>query len=325
MSNVLYGFQTVKREKCKASIVIEGLSGKGKSGLALTLAYALASAPDKIFAVDTENQSLRLFEGIPASFGDKFSDFQVADFTPDLEYKPSHYQNFKQAALEHDAEVVIFDSISHAWQYKGGILDMVSELKKTNTRYQKDGYAAWGDESIVKEKNMLLEMLRDYRCHMISTVRVKEKMEYGTDEKGKNTLISLGEQQIMQGDMKYEPDLVLHMVEPGSGRPNGLKHPQAKITKSRYAIFEEGDIVTFTPQICKQLRDYLNEGTSPDELLEAQRQEYVQGVNEHLKAHPNAVPIWEVLKEKHGYKKEDKANDIPLADLKKLYIEMTID
>ena len=34
-------FQKLKREACKASIMIEGLTGKGKSGLALMLAMVL--------------------------------------------------------------------------------------------------------------------------------------------------------------------------------------------------------------------------------------------------------------------------------------------
>lgn len=321
MSNPIYSFQTVKREQCKASIVIEGLSGRGKSGLALTLALAFASNPEKVYAVDTENNSLKLFDGIPASFGGSFGQFKVAEFTPDIQFKPSHYTAFKEAALADGAEIVIFDSISHAWQYKGGILDMISELKKTNTRYQKDSYAAWGDPAIVEEKNTLLSMLRDHRCHMISTVRVKEKMEYGQDSAGKTTLVSLGEQQIMQADLKYEPDLVLQMIEPGS-RHN---HPVAKIIKSRYAIFEVDDIVVFTPERCAELKAYLEEGTSPEELLEKQRQEYVQAVQDYLKTTPNAVPIWTVLKEKYHYKSDAKANELKLEDLKKIFIELTTD
>lgn len=49
MSNPMFSFSTVKRSQCKASILIEGLSGRGKSGLALVLANALADTPENVF------------------------------------------------------------------------------------------------------------------------------------------------------------------------------------------------------------------------------------------------------------------------------------
>lgn len=322
--NPLFQFTTVKREKCKASILIEGLSGTGKSGLALVLAKALANDDwSKVFAIDTENESLKLFEGLECSTGGTFKDFQVAHFTPDIGFKPTNYEAFKNAALEAGAEVVIQDSVSHAWSYSGGILDMVAALKKTNTRYQKDSYAAWGDDEIVREKQKLYELFRDHRCHIISTVRVKEKMEYDQSE-GKTKLVSLGEQQIMQADVKYEPDLVLHTLSPGSTRQGTTRHPVAKVVKSRYAFLEVGETYEFTPQLCNQLKQYLDEGVSPEELLEQQRQDYITEVTNFLDNHQNAIPLWNQLKKDKGYE-ETKIKDLPLEVLKELYITLTID
>ena len=84
---------------------------------------------------------------------------------------------FSQPPVESSFEV-INDSCSHAWQYAGGVLDMVAEKKASNARYERDSYAAWGDADIVKEKNNIPLMIRDERVHVISTVRVKEKLEY---------------------------------------------------------------------------------------------------------------------------------------------------
>lgn len=322
MSNPLFSFSKVKREQCKASILIEGLSGKGKSGLALILGKALASDWDKVFAIDTENSSLKLFDGIGCSSGDTFKDFQVANFTPQMGFKPSNYEAFREAAIDAGAEVLIQDSISHAWSYSGGILDMVARIKEQNTRYQRDSYAAWGAEEIVKEKQKLNELLRDHRCHVISTVRVKEKMEYETDANGKASLVSLGEQEIMQNDIKYEPDLVLHMVEPGCAKP--LKFPKAKIVKSRYAIFTVGETYEFTPQICNQLKQYLNEGASPEELLEQQRQDYIQAVTEYLGSNKQKEALWKQLKKDKGCENV-KLTDMPLNIIKELLTTITMD
>lgn len=324
--NPLFQFQEATREQSKASILIEGLSGKGKSGLALILGYYLAGEDwSKVFDIDTENNSVNLFAGIDSSAGVPFGKFQHGKFTPDLKYKPSHYQAFKEAALQAGAEVVINDSISHAWSYEGGILDRLAELKKQNSRYQKDSYAAWGDEEIVAEKQKLFQLFRDNRCHMIATVRVKEKMEYQFNEaKGKNEMVSLGEQEIMQADVKYEPDLVLHMVSPGRAVGNNITHPKARVVKSRYVILNEGEEYEFTPSLCKDLVAYLNEGTSPAEILEKQRQEYIAGITNYLDNHKQMVNVWNAIKENEGYK-DTKLTDLPLDVVKKAFITLTVD
>ena len=324
--NPLFQFQEATREQSKASILIEGLSGKGKSGLALILGYYLAGKDwTKVFDIDTENNSVNLFAGIDSSVGVPFGKFQHGKFTPDLKYKPSHYQAFKEAALQAGAEVVINDSISHAWTYEGGILDMVANLKKENTRYQRDSYAAWGDDSIVEEKQKLFQLFRDSRCHMIATVRVKEKMEYQFNEaKGKNEMVSLGEQEIMQADVKYEPDLVLHMVEAGRSVGSTIIHPKARVVKSRYVILREGETYEFTPSLCEDIVAYLNEGTSPAEILEKQRLEYVDGIKNFLDNNQSKVNIWNVIKEDAGYK-EVPLTELPLDVLKPLFVKLTVD
>lgn len=315
-------FEEAKRVACKASIMIEGLTGKGKSGLALILARGLVDKWEEVFAIDTENNSLKLFADLPCSSGEVFKGFKIGPLTPDIGYKPTNYILYREAAKQAGAKAVIEDSISHAWQYKGGVLDIVAELKKNNTRYQKDNYAAWGDDTVVKEKNELLQLLRDPDVHVITTCRVKEKMEYGIDEKGKTVLNSLGEQQIQQADLKYEPDLVLHCLRAGRVKNNETVYPLAKVIKSRYAIFEEGAEYEFTPALIQQLREYLEEGASPEELLEQQRQDYVTAVKNYLDTHKNAVPVWTVLKKDAGYE-DTKLTDMPLDVLKKLYMSIT--
>ena len=160
---------------------------------------------------------------------------------------------------------------------------------------------------------------------MIATVRVKEKMEYQFNEsKGKNEMVSLGEQEIMQADVKYEPDLVLHMVEPGRAVGNQIIHPKASVVKSRYVILKEGETYEFTPSLCEDIVAYLNEGTSPAEILEKQRQEYIKGITQFLDTHKAQVNVWRVIKEDAGYK-DTPLNDLPLDVLKPLFIKLTVD
>ena len=316
--NLVFNFRKAERKQCKASILIEGLTGSGKSGLALILGQALAGDFEKVFAIDTENNSLPLFSGINSSSGGKFENFQIGNLTPELGYKPSHYLMFREEAVKAGASVVILDSISHAWQYKGGILDILSEVKATSNN--RNEYAAWGDPRVVKEKGLLFELLRDNRVHCISTVRVKEKMEIGVNEQGKTTVQSLGEQQIMQADIKYEPDLVLHMEEAGTA----TTAPRATVVKSRYAMFTKGESYIFTKELCEQLRQYLEEGTSPEAIAETQHKEYEDAVKAYLKEHPNKKTLWGMIIDELGYR-DTKVKDLPLSPLKKAYIKLTID
>ena len=316
-------FEDAKRVQCKASIEFEGLSGTGKSGAAMLTAAILAGYDwKKVFACDTENRSLRLLVGTPCSDGNKYGSFKVAELTADISYAPSNYLAIREAAIQAGATVFVQDSISHAWQYKGGVLDKVSAAKTSgNKLYQKDAYAAWGDAEVVAEKNKLLEMIRDERVHVISTVRVKEKMEYTKDAEGKTKLESLGEQQIQQADLKYEPDLVLHMLRPGSNRNGVIVHPKVKVIKTRYAFLEKDAEYEWTPELIKQLKDYLEEGVDPETILEQQRQDYIAGVREII-ANPSKKAIAQVMKEDLGYK-ETKLTEMPLNAIKQLYIGLT--
>jgi hypothetical protein len=227
-------FEEAQRVQCKASIMIEGLTGKGKSGLALIIGKGLAGNWEEVFDVDTENKSANLFAGINSSTGGTFGKFKVGQLTADVGYKPTNYLAYREAAKKAGAKVVIEDSISHAWMYKGGVLDLVNEAARKTSK--NDKYGAWRDETVSSEKQMLLELIRDPEVHVITTVRVKEGYDY-VDEDGKRTLKSVGLQQIQQDDLKYEPDLVLRMVSPGSAK----HHPVASVIKSRYAIFSEGE------------------------------------------------------------------------------------
>lgn len=337
MAIPISSFQKLNREACKASIMIEGLTGKGKSGLALMLAYGLEGgfinpdkiSPeantinpwDKIFAIDSENRSLNLFIGIPASWGKPFGQFYGTQLTSEDGYAPSNYLYLRDEAVKAGAGTVISDSVTHMWTAKGGVLDKVNDIKLKNPKM--DNYRVWGDPEVAAEKQNLIDVIRDHRCHVITTVRVKEKFEMQfNSEKQRNEVVSLGEQQLQQEGLKYEPDLVLHMIEAGSGNPR--KNPKAKVIKSRYAILTEGETYEFTPQLCEQLRQYLAEGVSIESLLEQQRKDYVEAIKNILDTNVSAKTIWNVLKEDAGVK-DMKLTDIPLQTLKQLYSQLMAD
>ena len=307
-------FRKAARQKLKASIMIEGLQGSGKSGLALLLARALTDDWDKIYAIDTENQSLDLFEGIKMNTGEAFGEFNKVDLTIDDGYAPSNYLALRDEAVKAGAEVIIMDSISHMWNRKGGLLDSVAEAQAQGL----DNYRSWGTDKNRKEKELLNDIVRCDHAHIISTVRVKEKFGLEFDEtKGKNRVVSLGEQQIQQDGLKYEPDLVLHMISPGN--MDGT-NPVVEVIKSRYAIFRTGEEYEITAELLHQLRAYLEEGVDPEEIFKAQKEEVIN----QIKAYCNNATrksIWKSLKESSGF--EGKLEDMPLELMKDLYRRLT--
>ena len=122
------------RCESKASIVIEGLQGSGKSGLALDIAHALTGDWSKVGAVDSENRSLDLFEGLNMSSGIACAPFKKADLTDEHGFIPSMYLELREDFINMGCEAVIFDSISHSWVGSDGILDRVSRLEAENAK-----------------------------------------------------------------------------------------------------------------------------------------------------------------------------------------------
>ena len=83
------------------------------------------------------------------------------------------------------ADIVISDSVTHMWTAKGGVLDKVNEIKLKNPRM--DNYRVWGEPEVSAEKQALIDVIRDHRCHVITTVRVKEKFDMQYNESKQKT------------------------------------------------------------------------------------------------------------------------------------------
>ena len=309
-------FRKVERQKVKASIMIEGLQGSGKSGLALALARVLSSNWDKIYAIDTENQSLDLFDGIKLNTGIEITNFNKVDLTPDDGFAPSNYMVLREDAINAGAEVVIMDSISHMWNRKGGLLDKVTEAQAAGL----DSYRSWGTDENRREKELIFDLVRSHKAHIISTVRSKEKFGMEYDEtRGRNKVVSLGEQQIQQEGLKYEPDLVLRMVS--AGHTDGTA-PKAEVLKSRYAILRVGEEYEFTAELLHSIKQYLEEGVDPEILLQQQKEDLINAIKSYCTT-PARKSVWKTLKESSGF--EGKLEDMPLELMKPLYKQLISD
>lgn len=309
------------RKKVKASIQLQGLSGTGKSGLALAIGYALCGDFEKIGCIDTENNSLLLYPGTKLHIGEEIPDGSLMHIglTDETGYAPTTYKESMDMLIENGCDVVIMDSISHMWTREDGVLAKVS--KKT-AQGGTDNYRVWGDDEIVKEKNEVFELVRNSKAHVISTVRVKEKFAMVFDEtKGKNAVESKGEQQVQQDGLKYEYDLVLNMEAPGHCTGSQVINPKVTVIKSRYPMFVQDETIEVTPKLLKELHDYLEEGASVEELEESRRQEYIEAVKNICENDVTKKTLWSNLKNAAGHK-DTKLNDMTLDVLKDLYAQL---
>lgn len=313
--------QKAQRAKLKASILIDGMSGDGKSGLALQAAYYLSGEDfNKVGAVDTENMSLPLYIGKKMPDGTQYQSFWHYNLDNITGYKPEYYLLSRQDAVKNQkVEAMIFDSISHAWAQKDGVLDLVTNVnisKNTNSK----NFNAWNDEEVRDQKQKLLELIRHRDCHQICTGRIKKDYIISEEEvpgtgRTRQKIEAKGMALIQESSIEFEPDLVIRMVTPGSQ----TEYPKGEILKSRYDIFTKGEIYTFTPQVWRNLKEWLENGKDMEEIEEEMRLEYIEAITKFLDTNPKQVPIYSTQKSYLGFNKPLK--ELTLEQIKRLYME----
>ena len=121
-------FKKATKEQAKLRMGIIGPAGSGKTYTALLTARNLV--PDgKIAVLDTER-------GSASKYADIF-EFDVCELES---FHPENYIKTIQAAEEAGYDVLIIDSLSHAWTGKDGALELVD---KAAARERGNSFAAW--------------------------------------------------------------------------------------------------------------------------------------------------------------------------------------
>lgn len=191
-----FTFEKATKKKLKARVAIDGPSGSGKTYTALIAATALAQG-GKIAVIDTERGSASLYS-------DKF-DFDVLELTT---FSPAVYTQAIKAAEKAGYEVIVIDSLSHAWEGEGGALDMADAA--TARMRSQNSYVAWREVTPV-HREMVDTMLQS-PAHIVATMRSKMEYVMERDAKSGKTLINkVGLAPIQRSGMEYEFTLVADM------------------------------------------------------------------------------------------------------------------
>ena len=225
-------FNKAQRKKAKLRLGITGPAGSGKTFGALLVAFGLGG---KIALIDTENGS-----------GDLYS--ALGDY--DIGYIKAPYTVEKYLQAIHEAEnagydIIIIDSLSHAWSGEGGLLDQQSRI--TATSKSGNSYAAW--RQITPMHNKLIDTMLTSPAHIIATMRSKTEYVQTENERGYKEIRKVGLAPVQREGMDYEFGVVFDL---------GVNH-LASVSKDRTGIFDE-QIFKLSQDTGKILRKWLDEG-----------------------------------------------------------------
>ena len=190
-------FIKASKKKKKLRLALEGPPGGGKTYTALAIASGLG---DKVAVIDTERDSASLYS----------DDFEFcADDKPMQSFSPRDFINKIKEAERAGFDVIIIDSLSHAWMGKGGALEMVDNAAQRSQ--SKNSYMAWRD--VTPEHNELVDTILQCGAHVIVTMRTKVEYVLETDAKGKQAPRKIGTKPIQRDGVEYEFDIVADVAD----------------------------------------------------------------------------------------------------------------
>lgn len=229
------GFQKATKKQAKARIGIIGPSGSGKTWTALKLAQTLGK---KIAVIDTEH-------GSASKYADEF-EFDVLELT---NFNPQNYINGIKEAEKYGYDVLIIDSLSHAWVGTDGALELAD---KNASKYSGNRFAAWRD--VTPLHNKLIEAMLSSTMHIIATMRSKMEYVQTTDEKGRAIIRKVGMAPIQRDGMEYEFDIVGDL---------DLEH-NLIISKTRCKALDGAIVNKPGEELAKTIIDWLTDGVKSE-------------------------------------------------------------
>lgn len=229
-------FKKARRAKAKLRLALAGPSGAGKTYSALLIASGIVPL-EKVAVIDTESGSADLYADLGG----------YSTLTINPPYSPKKYIDAIYAAEAAGFELVIIDSLSHAWSGEGGLLDQQGNAAES--KYRGNSWAAWRE--ITPLHNQLVETMLHTPLHVIVTMR--SKTEYiQTEVNGRKQIQKVGMAPIQRDGIEYEFTTVFDLSQ------NHI----ATVSKDRTKLFD-GQYFTPTPECGKALLRWLNAGNVP--------------------------------------------------------------
>jgi DNA polymerase III delta prime subunit len=182
-------FQKATKQQARLRLALSGPSGSGKTYSALAIATSLGA---KVAAVDTEHGSASKYAGDPFTF----DVLQLTSFHPD------RYLEAIKAAEDNSYDVLVIDSLSHAWIGKDGELELKD---RASARQGENSFTAW--RHVTPLHNALVDAILSSPLHIVVTMRAKTEYVTEKDANGRTTIRKIGLAPVMRDGIEYEFDV----------------------------------------------------------------------------------------------------------------------
>lgn len=231
-------FHKAIKTKSRLRLALSGPSGSGKTYTALQIARGLGG---RVALLDTER-------GSASKYADLF-EFDVAELDS---FAPENYIKAVQEAEKAGYDILIIDSLSHAWAGKDGLLEFVDKTAKGQ-------FSGWKEAT--PKQNRLVDAILGARMHIIATMRAKMSYTQEKDEKtGKSVVRALGMQPVQRDGIEYEFD-IFGLLD----QSNTLVIQKSRAVELRGAVIEQP-----SPELGEALKAWLEDGVEtphPDKRL----------------------------------------------------------
>ncbi|MCP6761935.1 MAG: ATP-binding protein [Fischerella sp. CENA71] len=172
-------FKKATKSQIRVRLSLSGAAGSGKTFSSLALASHLGK---RIAVIDTER-------GSASRYADLFN-FDVCELD---QHHPSKYIEAIETAEYEGYEVIIIDSLTHAWYAE---LELVDQAKNS--------FSAWKDVRPLERK--LIDTIVKSNAHIIATMRSKTEWDT-TPVNGKMQPKKIGTAPIQTSGIEYEFDI----------------------------------------------------------------------------------------------------------------------
>lgn len=226
-------FKKATKKQSKLRCALFGVSGAGKTYTALQIAkgFKKAKVGKKIAVIDSEF-------GSASKYSDRF-DFD----TLNIEDKSiANYVNAIELAEEEGYDILIIDSMTHAWKELLADVDKIAKAK-----YKGNSWAAWNEGT--PKQNALIDTMLKFKGHLIATMRSKTEWTI-KDEGGKVQPIRVGTAPEQGKGIEFEFDLLLELT------PDHIMN----VLKDRTGKFQDEMRDKPGEDFGEELASWLNEG-----------------------------------------------------------------
>lgn len=176
-------------------VLLHGPPGAGKTLTGLVWAQSLGK---RVGVIDTERGRSQLYAGQDMGAGPLA--FQVAVLDGG---RPEDYLAAMGALAQRGRDVLLIDSLSHAWAGSGGLLDRHDEVPGKNS------WSNWSKITPVWRK--LIEAILTWPGHVIVTARAKTEWATSLNERGQVQPRKLGLGPVAKPETEYEFPLIVEI------------------------------------------------------------------------------------------------------------------